>query len=142
VIGRREGLRLAVKILDFGLAKFPAAELPASGTLTAEGVVVGTRGYMSPEQLLGRELDHRTDIFAVGVMLVEALTGRRPFEGDPHANLSRTLPDARPYLPGSSSSARALDALLQKCLARDRGSATRPRRRSGRSHPGAPAMPG
>ena len=119
VIGRREGPRLLVKIVDFGLARFPAAERPASGTLTAEGVVVGTRGYMSPEQLLGRELDHRTDIFAVGVMLVEALTGRRPFEGDPHANLSSTLPDARPYLPGASSSARSLDALLQKCLARD-----------------------
>ena len=119
VIGRREGPRLAVKILDFGLAKFPAAELSASGTLTAEGVVVGTRGYMSPEQLLGGDLDHRTDIFAVGVMLVEALTGRRPFEGDPHANLSRTLPDAGQYLPGSSPQARTLDALLQKCLARD-----------------------
>jgi serine/threonine protein kinase len=119
VIGRREGPRLAVKILDFGLAKFPAAELSASGTLTAEGVVVGTRGYMSPEQLLGGDLDHRTDIFAVGVMLAEALTGRRPFEGESHANLPRTLPEGQHHLPGSSPQARALDALLQKCLATD-----------------------
>ena len=115
VIGRREGPRLVVKILDFGLAKFQAAELPASGTLTAEGVVVGTRGYMSPEQLLGRDLDHRTDIFAVGVMLVETLTGRRPFEGDTHAN----LPVGQHHVPDSSPQARALDELLQKCLARD-----------------------
>ena len=117
VIGRREGLRLVVKILDFGLAKFQTVEMPTSGTLTAEGVVVGTRGYMSPEQLLGGDLDHRTDIFAVGVMLVETLTGRRPFEGtgaDPPV-----LPEGQHHLPGSSPEARALDALLRKCLARD-----------------------
>ena len=83
VIGlRKDPHSLVVKILDFGLAKLgPEASL-VTGTLTTDGAVMGTLGYMSPEQLLGQDVDHRTDIFAVGVMIAEALTGRRPFEGD------------------------------------------------------------
>jgi serine/threonine protein kinase len=117
VIGRRDGPRLAVKILDFGLAKFQVAELPTSGTVTAEGAVLGTLGYMSPEQLLGGDIDPRSDIFSVGVMLVEALTGRKPFEGESYAE--RTLSRAPFHLPGSSPWTRAVDELLEKCLARD-----------------------
>lgn len=65
-----------VKILDFGLAK--GAD---DATVTQEGTMLGTAGYMSPEQASGRKADHRTDVWAVGVMLYEMLAGERPFPG-------------------------------------------------------------
>ena len=75
-----------VKVLDFGLAKDVGASDPADATLTSDhrtqaGMVMGTPAYMSPEQTSGRPLDHRTDIFSLGVLLHEMATGRRPFEG-------------------------------------------------------------
>ena len=118
VIGRREdsGL-LTVKILDLGLAKLRGGEGLPSATMTSEGVVMGTLAYMSPEQLLGRDVDHRTDLFAVGVMVVEALTGQRPFSGDGHADLLRAIQQDSYRFPASSPQARAMGELLQRCLA-------------------------
>lgn len=66
----------AMKVTDFGLASFAAAP-----TVTMEGMVLGTPAYMAPEQVRGDETDHRTDLFALGVTVVEALTGERLFEG-------------------------------------------------------------
>ncbi|MFQ5652833.1 MAG: protein kinase [bacterium] len=66
-----------VKIVDFGLAKLVGRTM-----LTEEGTTLGTASYMSPEQTQGTEVDHRTDIWALGVVLYEMLTGRQPFEGD------------------------------------------------------------
>jgi predicted Ser/Thr protein kinase len=81
-----------VKILDFGLAKLthPAAaaaspdstSAPTMSVQTTPGVVMGTAGYMSPEQVRGQPTDHRTDIFAFGAILFEMLTGRRAFQGE------------------------------------------------------------
>jgi hypothetical protein len=123
---------LMVKILDFGLAKLDSADRLASETVTAPGAVMGTLGYMAPEQLLGGEVDHRADLFAVGVMLVEVLTGSRPFQGDSYGELSRSLLHDIFHLPRSTPEAMALDAFLQRCLAkeaRDRfGSAAQLRR--------------
>jgi eukaryotic-like serine/threonine-protein kinase len=77
-----------IKILDFGVAKLQAGS-DESGrtveeltTITKSGAVVGTLAYMSPEQLRGRTVDHRSDIFSVGGILYEVLTGRRPFRGE------------------------------------------------------------
>ncbi|RPI59018.1 MAG: serine/threonine protein kinase, partial [Lysobacterales bacterium] len=108
VMGERDDSgTLAVKILDLGLVKLRADE-SGTGTMTREGVVMGTPDYMSPEQLLGREVDSRSDIFAIGVMLVEALTGARrlPNEASTAAPASAT-----PTLPP------ALRDVLRHCLA-------------------------
>src|SRR5262249_30330913 len=79
---RNDGL---VKVLDFGLAKLGGAQagsLPEAESLnTRSGMVMGTASYMSPEQARGEKVDHRTDIFSLGVTLYEMLAGRRPFEG-------------------------------------------------------------
>ncbi|CAN5819242.1 hypothetical protein BH24ACI5_BH24ACI5_24650 [soil metagenome] len=81
-----------VKVLDFGLAKDmremdPAAATLTSGGQTGIGAVIGTPAYMSPEQVQGRELDHRTDIFSLGVVLYEMTTGRHPFQSESIAGL-------------------------------------------------------
>src|SRR4030095_14885512 len=80
------------KILDFGLALLAPGTLPTdlseSPTAgTQPGIVLGTAGYMSPAQGRGRPLDHRSDLFALGAILYEMLTGRRAFHGDSAADL-------------------------------------------------------
>ena len=67
----------AVKIMDFGIAK----SLKSETRLTQEGVALGTAGYLAPEQLAGKPLDQRTDLFSLGVMAYELVTGQRPFAG-------------------------------------------------------------
>ena len=78
----------AVKLLDFGLAKVTDKasrdqfNVEAASAVTAEGCIVGTAAYMAPEQALGKPVDPRTDLFSLGAVLYEMLTGRRAFEGD------------------------------------------------------------
>ena len=92
-----------VKVLDFGIAKLDAAALETSLTpgLTLPGEAVGTPGYASPEQLLGRAIDRRSDIFSFGIVLYEMLTGRHPF-GD-SAKYAAALDDPQP-LPADMAS--------------------------------------
>jgi Tol biopolymer transport system component len=100
-----------VKILDFGLAKLrtPDAAPTQAPTATLSGVIVGTAGYMAPEQIRGDVVDPRADLFALGVVLFEMLSGRRPFMGDStfetlHAILTVETPDlasAAPHVPPS-----------------------------------------
>jgi serine/threonine protein kinase len=71
--------RRGVKMLDFGIAKLIDAPPEDAGKLTSDGTVIGTPDYMSPEQALGKTIDHRSDLFALGVVLYEALTGHHPF---------------------------------------------------------------
>jgi eukaryotic-like serine/threonine-protein kinase len=115
-----------VKVLDFGLAKDVSAPDATDATLTSDhqtqaGVVMGTPAYMSPEQTSGRPIDHRTDIFSLGVVLHEMATGRRPFEGHSSAELiSAILRDtpppvtqSRPDLPSG------LARIVRRCLEKD-----------------------
>jgi predicted ATPase/serine/threonine protein kinase len=117
-----------VKILDFGLAKrmgtsdepMPARPSDEPGA-TQAGAIMGTPGYMSPEQILGSELDHRSDIFSFGAMLYEMATGTHPFRG----NVRRALVDTlnRPPPPPSRHAPRVppdLDRLVMRCIARKR----------------------
>jgi hypothetical protein len=106
-----------LKIMDFGLAKFPAAGT-ATETVTQAGFIVGTIGYMAPEEVVG-DVDRRADLFSIGVMLVEAITGARPFGGaTPQAVMSAVLHGSY-RLPGEQADIAALDAIVQRCLAKD-----------------------
>jgi serine/threonine-protein kinase len=111
------------RLLDFGIAK----ELPRDGALAAEaetalteaGMLLGTPGYVSPEQWQGRAADERSDLFAVGATLYEALAGRRAFEGaTPAEALARLLASPAPSLEPRGAPA-GVDALLARALAKN-----------------------
>ena len=115
-----------LKILDFGLAKTTPSTLtepvdPSEGMATAEGVVMGTVGYMAPEQVRAGPVDPRTDLFAFGVVLYEMLSGHRPFLGHTgqdvlFAILKRSPPDllqTQPHL------GQPLVQLVERCLEKD-----------------------
>ena len=121
------------KVLDFGLAKAWAGE-GASGVLsgdpalsptlassgTVAGVILGTAGYMSPEQMRGRPVDRRTDVWAFGVVLFELLTGRPLFAGDTITDLIAAVVTTEPdwsRLPPDTPA--AVRRLLRRCLQRD-----------------------
>jgi hypothetical protein len=117
-----------VKILDFGLARqtvMGAEEGTESPTLakdTAPGVVVGTVGYMSPEQVRGEAADHRSDVFALGAVLYEMLTGRRAFHKDTSVEtLNAILKEEPPELPEDGKVSAALDRLVRHCLEKKPG---------------------
>ncbi len=108
-----------VKIMDFGLAKVLDGGTAATETVTAAGMAMGTIGYMAPEALTGGLVDERADIFAIGVMMVETLTGARPFTGQTPEQVFASLLRNDYHLPGDSPEIRALDAVVQRCLAKD-----------------------
>ena len=116
-----------VKVLDFGLAKLTTplrAERLPSGTdelETQTGVVMGTVQYMSPEQALGRKVDHRTDVFSLGVVLYQMATGRLPFRGASTVETLDRILHATPEAIASFSPAfpGELEALIRRCLEKD-----------------------
>src|SRR5215510_3778402 len=114
-----------VKILDFGLAKLTQldgdqvrTDVPTRRVDTDPGVVMGTVGYMSPEQLKGRRIDQRSDIFSFGAILYEMLSGRRAFYGESAAEtMSAILKEDPPELSDSNRNVSpALERLVNHCL--------------------------
>jgi len=112
-----------VKILDFGLAKTTAVALPGSAdetaaAVTGEGIVLGTVGYMAPEQVRGQAIDARADLFALGTVLYEMVTGRRAFHRDTAADtMSAILREEPPPLEDSGVVLPpGLDRIVRHCL--------------------------
>ncbi|HWK12152.1 MAG TPA: protein kinase, partial [Vicinamibacterales bacterium] len=115
-----------LKILDFGLAKMagpPAGDsetdlATAAGPQTSAGTALGTVGYMSPEQVRGHKVDHRSDIFSFGVVLYEMLTGRRAFEGDSAVETMNAIlkDDPKPAGDGGPPLPPGLDRIVLHCL--------------------------
>ena len=127
IMVRKDGI---VKVLDFGLAKLTErkavvadTEAPTSaGAKTDPGVVMGTLAYMSPEQARGVEVDARTDIFSLGAVIYEMLTGRTPFQGATTSDVLAAILKTEPvllshYVPGVR---RELERLVSKALRKDR----------------------
>ena len=113
--------RNRIKILDFGLAKSPEVRALASRDTwvsTKPGFLFGTVGYMAPEQVKGEPVDHRSDIFSLGVILYEMLAGKRPFRGEsPIETLCAILRDDPPRLPERRREVPAhLDRIVTRCL--------------------------
>ena len=119
-----------VKILDFGLAKLilpePTAAIgitagPTLGSVTERGVLLGTAGYMSPEQCRGADIDARSDLFSFGAVLYEMLSGQRAFRGDTTADtISAILKEEPPDLSATGRSvAPLLERIVHHCLEKD-----------------------
>src|SRR4029077_16985627 len=117
-----------VKVLDFGLAKLVTRQTPGTTTLgstreqTGEGVTLGTVSYMSPEQVTGDELDGRTDLFSLGVVLYEALTGHQPFTGKTSAVVFTAILTHAPVAPIvlNPMLPLRLQEVVNNCLEKDR----------------------
>ncbi|MEE8525675.1 MAG: protein kinase [Thermoanaerobaculia bacterium] len=113
--GRRE-----VKLLDFGIAKVKSNGAETQN-LTVPGVVLGTVGYMAPEQVLGTEVDERTDIYSIGVLVTEALLGQRPFQGRTPIEVMNSIGRTTLELPAGNPAEAALSKILRRCLQRNPG---------------------
>jgi serine/threonine-protein kinase len=119
-----------VKVLDFGLAKLTdrdgsgadpeAVTIPI--TETNPGAIMGTTGYMSPEQALGESIDERTDVFSLGVVLYEMVAGEAPFKGktDSHTRVSIIDHEPLPLVQHVANVPRQLERIVAKALAKDR----------------------
>lgn len=113
IMVRKDGI---VQIMDFGLAK-----LQGVSRLTREGSTVGTAGYMSPEQVQGLEVDHRSDIFSYGVLMYELITGQLPFKGLHETALTYEIVnvDPAPMSAVKPEIGPDLDRIIMECLEKD-----------------------
>ena len=118
------------KLLDFGLAKLAQETVPATpdsqlltmkDAITAQGTILGTLQYMAPEQVEGKDVDARTDIFALGVVVYEMATGKRAFEGKSQASLMAKIleTDPAPMITLTPMTPPALDHVVKRCLEKD-----------------------
>jgi len=116
-----------LKVLDFGLAKLFEGAISTDATMafdprtTREGHILGTVAYMSPEQAEGKPVDPRSDIFSLGIILYEMITGDRPFQGDTQiSTITAILRDTPPAVHERKHTApRHLDRIIQRCLEKD-----------------------
>lgn len=127
-----------LKIMDFGLAKFAQGSM-----LTLSGCTVGTAAYMSPEQARGEETDHRTDIYSVGVVLYQLLTGTIPFPHAHHLAVLYSVVNEAPKPPRelNSSIPAAVEAVIPKAMVKKSGREISIVHRDGKEYPGSERGP-
>jgi serine/threonine-protein kinase len=118
IMVRKDGI---AQIMDFGLAKLRGSTKSKISRLTKEGSTIGTIGYMSPEQVQGQDVDHRSDIFSLGVLLYELMTGELPFKGVHETALLYEIVnvDAVPMSAVKPDIDPALDGVVLECLAKE-----------------------
>ncbi|MGZ7031037.1 MAG: serine/threonine-protein kinase, partial [Thermoanaerobaculia bacterium] len=106
-----------IKLMDFGIARM--AEAPEA--MTQAGLIVGTPHYMSPEQVQGKQLDSRSDVYSVGVLMYEMLVGRRPFESSSLTGVLTAHITETPRLPIEirPEVGREISDIVMRCLAKD-----------------------
>jgi serine/threonine-protein kinase len=106
-----------VKLMDFGIARM--AETPEG--VTQAGLIIGTPHYMSPEQVQGKQLDPRSDVYSMGVMFYEMLVGRRPFESSSLTGVltAHITEAAKPAIDHRADIGRDVNAIVMRCLAKD-----------------------
>ena len=126
ILTTRAGQADFVKVLDFGIAKRSEAKDKAQEQkLTQQGMVLGTPPYMSPEQFSGKELDARSDIYSLGVMAYEMLTGRLPFEADTAWEWATAHMTAAPFpfesIPAAAGVPSPMKQAILRALSKDRG---------------------
>ncbi len=118
-----DGAYRGPKVLDFGISKVSSRDGSSNHRLTKSGMLIGTPYYMAPEQIRGRGVDQRADVYAFGVILYEALTGRVPFNADNYGALVLEIANATPARP-SALNARVphtLERVVLKAMAREPG---------------------
>ena len=108
-----------VKLMDFGIARM--AEADAAAAMTQQGLIVGTPHYMSPEQVRGGQLDARSDVYSMGVLMYEMLVGRRPFESSSLTGVltAHITEKPKPPIDLRADIGREVNAIVMKCLAKD-----------------------
>jgi serine/threonine-protein kinase len=106
-----------VKLMDFGIARMAEAK----EGMTQAGLIVGTPHYMSPEQVQGKQLDPRSDVYSMGVMIYETLTGRRPFESSSLTGVltAHITEKAKPAIEYRGEIGRELNSIVMRCLEKD-----------------------
>ncbi len=117
VLSRGEQGELVAKVLDFGIAKLVTSD----ANLTRTGTLVGTPYYMAPEQALGAEVDHRADVYAVGVILYQLMTGAVPFSADSFIAILHKHTSEEPAAPSTRVAGglpEAVDRLILRCMAK------------------------
>jgi eukaryotic-like serine/threonine-protein kinase len=110
-----------VKVIDFGLAKFAGWSRRSGKDLTVRGTVIGTVDYMSPEQASGEDVDQRSDVWSLGVILYELVTGNRPFQGQTESHVIVNILDRPPQpIPQSDSLPAGFAIVIERALVKDR----------------------
>ncbi len=121
----RAGEEDVVKVLDFGIAKRDSKDSKQEQKLTQQGTILGTPPYMSPEQFTGKELDPRSDIYSLGVVVYEMLTGRLPFEADTPWQWMTQHMSAQPFpfetIPMTANVPHKMKQAVMRALAKDPG---------------------
>lgn len=121
MVNSRGGNAAAVKVLDFGLAKYVSENKTIDSSLSSAGLIMGTAAYMSPEQARGQQVDERTDIWSLGVVLYEMISGKLPFSGETTSDVIASIlkSDPAPLNDLAASIPGELQSIVSKAISKD-----------------------